>query len=313
MAKARNGPRKEKISSAAQTVFSLNGKLFDLKLKVRDVVGDGNCLFRSISFWYCGSENMHEEVRQRVCEFMNLQQDWFSLFVENDETWVSYICRMEKEGTWGGNLELVAASRLYKVHIVVHQTSGPALSIECEPSSAATGTWHFVYLEDEHYACAVPISENDLPPSLSVPPKADADPEQTRQKVKIVLESIPNTATATPDTVLAVLYRLGYDLDKTIDYFIDEYANEPPIEDQAEAGGHPICSKSVDDNEKTRDDEPHEEDQAQKGRMSRSRKLSKYEKKRLRDETKRAERQKAKTNAEHSAQPPSSSFSALKI
>jgi OTU domain-containing protein 3 len=90
---------------------------------VIDMAADGNCLFRSISdqlYWDYGDK--HEEVRSEVCDYMAAHEDDFSVFLVLDENeqdedaadFESYIAGMRELGEWGGNLELVAAARLYR-------------------------------------------------------------------------------------------------------------------------------------------------------------------------------------------------------
>lgn len=89
---------------------------------ITDMAADGNCLFRSLSdqiYWDYG--NKHEEVRSDVCDFLALHKDEFSVFLvldENEEDedaadFESYVSNMRTLGEWGGNLEIVAAARLY--------------------------------------------------------------------------------------------------------------------------------------------------------------------------------------------------------
>lgn len=63
---------------------------------------------------------MHDEVRHEICDFIEGMKQEFEhfLFVEEDDEDVadfdSYIQNMREGGEWGGNVELVAASRLYR-------------------------------------------------------------------------------------------------------------------------------------------------------------------------------------------------------
>jgi hypothetical protein len=89
---------------------------------------DGNCLFRSLSDQLNGDHgNGHAELRTEVCDYMKENKDDFTLFLvmdQNDEgdnkddedapDFESYIKGMRQDGEWGGNLELVAAARIYR-------------------------------------------------------------------------------------------------------------------------------------------------------------------------------------------------------
>jgi OTU domain-containing protein 3 len=85
---------------------------------------DGNCLFRALSDQLYGDMGIcHDHVRSDICDFMADNQDDFKVFLvfddEGDEgedakDFDSYISSMRQDGDWGGNLELVAAARLYR-------------------------------------------------------------------------------------------------------------------------------------------------------------------------------------------------------
>ena len=91
-----------------------------------DIEADGNCLFRSISdqLYYDYGDN-HMNVRQEICDYIEGHKDDFSFFLvlddkdagENEEDasdFETYISNMRQDGDWGGHLELVAASRMYR-------------------------------------------------------------------------------------------------------------------------------------------------------------------------------------------------------
>lgn len=88
-----------------------------------DMSSDGNCLFRSLSDQiYRDHGNNHAEVRSDICDFLEAFEEEFAEFLVLDEnesdhdahTFDHYVSEMRKDGEWGGNLELVAAARLYR-------------------------------------------------------------------------------------------------------------------------------------------------------------------------------------------------------
>lgn len=94
-------------------------------LTIVDMHADGNCLFRALSdqlFGDCGSR--HAQIRSDICDFMEQNQEDFQVFLvlddedcEEDEDakdFDGYLTSMREDGEWGGNLELVAAARLYR-------------------------------------------------------------------------------------------------------------------------------------------------------------------------------------------------------
>lgn len=58
----------------------------EMGLMIRDVEGDGNCLFRSIADVMDGSEGSHGMFRQMAVETLSEQRDFYSLFIEDDMT-----------------------------------------------------------------------------------------------------------------------------------------------------------------------------------------------------------------------------------
>ena len=96
-------------------------------LEIIDMDPDGNCLFRSLSDQLFGDYGKsHYIVRSSVCDFMEQNEDDFRLFLvfedENDDgqdeedarDFEHYIGNMRRDGEWGGNLEVVAAARLFR-------------------------------------------------------------------------------------------------------------------------------------------------------------------------------------------------------
>lgn len=98
----------------------LKHQLAGLNLQLKDTTGDGNCLFRACADQYTGSERDHAALRAEVCKYIADNVDHFESFMDN-ETVEAHVAQMRKNGTYGGNIELVAFARLKKVDIKVYQ------------------------------------------------------------------------------------------------------------------------------------------------------------------------------------------------
>ena len=92
-------------------------------MKLRDVGGDGNCLFRSISDQVDGNETTHMFMRNEACRYILNNYEFFANFLDEDEdgTVEQYVASMKKNGEWGGHLELQALSECFRCVIVVHK------------------------------------------------------------------------------------------------------------------------------------------------------------------------------------------------
>lgn len=156
----RNGKSKRNIASSRKSEDDSFRKQLehDGTMSINEMASDGNCLFRSLSDQlYHDYGNHHEEIRQDVCDFIELMEDEFSVFLvldENEEdedaaNFEEYVQTMRSEGEWGGNLELVAAARLYRRNVHVFSitaaytidhgnkiSGGPELTVRYDPSLA---------------------------------------------------------------------------------------------------------------------------------------------------------------------------------
>jgi len=99
-------------------------------LEIREQEGDGNCLFRAVSFQVYGDANMHMDVRQQCLDHMSKDEEHFSHFVE-DEEFDAYIQRKRKEGVHGNNPEIQAISELFNrpVEVFTPENGGKPLNI----------------------------------------------------------------------------------------------------------------------------------------------------------------------------------------
>ena len=166
--------RRERRKDRKQyNVFEWKTELFKLKqqlrpfgLEVREITGDGNCLFRAISDQMTGSENMHSEYRNLACEFMSNNSEDFAPFVEDDQTFESYISSMKNTSTWGGNMELQALSLVLEVNIKIHMVDRPIWEIK------NNNAWRFIHLsyhDGDHYNSVRLKGDNSTEPSKAIP------------------------------------------------------------------------------------------------------------------------------------------------
>lgn len=89
-------------------------------VQIRDVAGDGNCLFRSISDHLEGSEDSHKKYRDLAVDYLTKRKSHFGLFLEEDENIDDYLKDMSEDGTWGGHFELIALSAVLNVKFCIY-------------------------------------------------------------------------------------------------------------------------------------------------------------------------------------------------
>jgi OTU domain-containing protein 3 len=128
--------------------FRLSLHLRQFGLKIRDIQGDGNCMFRAVSDQMTGTQELHEVYRVQAVDFIRTHRDDFQPFIEDDEPFEGYLSRMSRLGTWGGNLELQALSLVLEVNISIFMMGAPVWEIQNIPRGRSIS---LSYHEGEHY------------------------------------------------------------------------------------------------------------------------------------------------------------------
>ena len=119
----------------------LDAQLAAAGLYAKEISGDGNCLFRSLSDQYYGNPDEYERVRAEVVAYLRLHVDEFSIFV--DEDWNEYVERMARDGTYGDNLEIVAFAQGNGVDVKIYQ---PHIVFDIAAGGSASQQLHIAYV-----------------------------------------------------------------------------------------------------------------------------------------------------------------------
>ena len=97
--------------------------LFSEPLLVRDIEGDGNCLFGSSSYTITGEEDQHAVIRSLICDYDGINEKTGDVSMRLDKV-------------WGTTTEILAAAKLFHVNVFVWAKFGPTYS------------WHVHKLKD---------------------------------------------------------------------------------------------------------------------------------------------------------------------
>lgn len=87
-------------------------------LKLEDIDGDGNCLFRAVSDQLFGNQNRHVDLRLRCAEFMGAEKDRLQHFldVDDDMKFDDYVEWIAVNGNWAGYFEIYCMCQLFKIN-----------------------------------------------------------------------------------------------------------------------------------------------------------------------------------------------------
>lgn len=207
--KSKNNFSKSKYSGDATTAAAgddedslLRRKLSETGFELRDMTGDGNCLFRALSDQLYGTAENHGDIRSKVCKYIRENADDFLPFLADDvldhrprdsggkgkgkgkgkrqggeedddsggdgsnhQLLESYLRSMQRFGTYGGHLELVAFSRLFGRAIIIHQGIMPNYVIKASMGDdnderdgaidSQNSPVHLAYHRFEHYSSVI--------------------------------------------------------------------------------------------------------------------------------------------------------------
>ena len=140
---------------------------------IREVGGDGNCLFRSVSEQVEGNESHYKEYREKCINYMKENKDEFAPFIEDDVPIDKYIEKMSKNGEWGGNLEIYALSKLLEANFYIYIYEHPMYVVKNfeKPKKNVMLTYH----DGKHYNSLRKLEEKN---------KEDKEKEEKKKKEK---------------------------------------------------------------------------------------------------------------------------------
>ena len=95
-------------------------------LRIKEVSGDGNCLFRAVSDQIYGDEKYYRAIRRICLEYIEMEEDFFKNFVvqgTNPKKFREYVIRKREDGVWGDDVEIQALSEIYNKSVEIYAYS----------------------------------------------------------------------------------------------------------------------------------------------------------------------------------------------
>jgi OTU-like cysteine protease len=121
---------------------------------------DGSCMFQCLGYWL---NRDHLQVRKKIHSFLSKSNltihgmsisDW--VLFETDLTLDAYLKKLKEPNTWGGELELYAASEIFESDIFVweKEPNNDLYKLKYEFSNKKSSTkdsCHLLYVDGNHY------------------------------------------------------------------------------------------------------------------------------------------------------------------
>lgn len=131
--------------------FALEDVFWRIQIK-----GDGNCLFRAISYCLYGGEYKHQELRGKVCKYLMENEGIYkTLFQprEGIQTFTKYVEMLNQDGTWGDHLEIAILSKLFNFNVIIYNSNSLVINykhievntLNCKP------LYHLEYENNIHF------------------------------------------------------------------------------------------------------------------------------------------------------------------
>ena len=99
----------------------IKDNLEKLNFFIKQMGGDGNCMFRAVSDQIYGNEEYHGIIREKCMKYLLIERQFFSQFIEGgDKEFDNYINMKSKSGVWGDDVELQAISEIYNRPIEIY-------------------------------------------------------------------------------------------------------------------------------------------------------------------------------------------------
>ena len=87
------------------------------------ILGDGNCLFRSLSAFLLQGQFLHLHLRKATCKFIVAHAPKFSAIL-GGENLLAHAKTMSINGTWGTEVEIFAVATMFQCPIYVYSRGG---------------------------------------------------------------------------------------------------------------------------------------------------------------------------------------------
>ncbi len=117
--------RKKKFFTTTKNVEdNFKEELKSAGFSIREIQGDGNCLYRSFADQVYGNENYYQTVKSKCLDYLELEKDFFGQFIEGGiEKFDDYVKMKKIDGVWGDDIEIQAMSEIYNRPIEIYSYS----------------------------------------------------------------------------------------------------------------------------------------------------------------------------------------------
>jgi len=158
----KNEHRKN-LLKAARDEKNFKNQLQQKTLMIKEMGGDGNCLFRAFADQLYGNQDWHDFIRKICMDYIELEKNFYKNYIiGGGARFDEYLERKRKDGVWGDDLEIQALSEIYDRSIQIYAYSGEPMRTFHEVNSNNQEPIRLSYHGSSHYNSIKKIGqEND--------------------------------------------------------------------------------------------------------------------------------------------------------
>ena len=155
------------------------------KLTAKSILGDGNCLFRTLSFIVTGAEEQHMLIRQAIVQHMrSISELLCGSHISNiryPRGIEQYIAdnRIERAGSWGSDIEMLTLAHLLNVAVISYSRTGKqwAKYSPCNVDHALASSQHdgmsmYIRHTGDHFDVVTSVKSSISDAVATIPPNA---------------------------------------------------------------------------------------------------------------------------------------------
>jgi len=150
---------------------------------MHEIVGDGNCLFRSFSHQLHGNQDSHMHYRKETVRYMQDHKEEFKPFVAGD--FDNHMKELGAHGTFAGNDAIVAFARNNCCDINIHQLSALVWTVRCDCNSRRK-TLNIALLDEHYWSLTLKNENSQLQLSKSSKSQLDSELEKQIKRIQKV-------------------------------------------------------------------------------------------------------------------------------
>ena len=143
----------------------LTTRLARIGRKPVNIVGDGNCFFRSVSHQLYGTENHHPQIRALAIQHLINCPEHFVEY-NTDQSWLQYLQNMSTLGSWADHIIIQAVANTNSLRINITESalnfseSTIVSSIYTEPEGRNARDIYIGHLDELHYVSTTSITQS---------------------------------------------------------------------------------------------------------------------------------------------------------